>query len=192
MKEKQIEEKEDVNKKEIDNNIKEEYLSNSDSLHIKFIQDLAENSYSKLWNDNTFIVFKSYNNIIYVLYSNENQSIIILDLVNNQIINEIKNAHNGSYITHFRHYFDNLNKRDLVISLSKDNNTLKLWNINNCECLLNIKINEVRFLNSACFLNDNNEIFILACSHKFYENKKNFIKIFDLNGYNKKEIKNSD
>ena len=192
MKEKQLDEKIDENKNKIGKNIEKQDLSNPDSLSIEFIQNLANDSNNKFWNDNTFIVFKSYNEIIYVIYANRCKSIIALDLINNQIINEIKNAHNGFIITNFRHYFDKISKRDLVISLSKDNNNLKVWNINNFECILNmVKVYEQGCLSSACFLNDNN-IFILMCNYDSAKNEKTYIKLYDLNGKKKKKIKDSN
>jgi len=39
------------------------------------------------------------------------------------------------YITNLRHYLNNINKRDLIISISAQSNNIKLWNLNNYECL---------------------------------------------------------
>ena len=69
---------------------------------------------------------------------------------------EIKNAHN-KVIANFRYHLDNKNKRDLIISISPEDNNIKLWNINNLECLLNLSnIYEEGLINSACFLEDYN------------------------------------
>ena len=109
--------------------------------------------------DNIFSVFNSINNILYLIYSKENKSIIIFDIINKVKICEIKNAHNKA-ITNFRHYLDKKNKRDLVMSISFDENNIKLWNINNLECLLNLQnIYDTGYLNSSCFLEDNNNIY---------------------------------
>ena len=43
-------------------------------------------------------------------------------------INEIKNAHNRN-ITSYNYILDNINKRDLVLSVSENDNNIKLWNI---------------------------------------------------------------
>ena len=79
-----------------------------------------------------------------------------------QKITEIKNAHNN-VTTNFRHYLDVINKRDLILSISAYENNIKLWNINNFECLLNLQnINKGGCLYSACFLNDNNQNYIIT------------------------------
>jgi len=63
---------------------------------------------------------------------------------------------------------DNINKRDLLIS-PIDNN-IKLWNIKNWNWLLNIKnINIAGTLDSACFLNNNNQIYILSSNNNWNE-----------------------
>ena len=88
--------------------------------------------------DNTFTVFKSnFDNIIYLIYANENKSIISYNLIERKKINELANAHNNN-ITNFRYYLDKEKKRDLLISISSDDRNLKLWNINNLECLIYI------------------------------------------------------
>ena len=66
------------------------------------------------------------------------------------------------YITNFRYYLDSINKRDLILSISGEDNNLKLWNIN-FECLLNIKnINKMGYLISSTFLNHNNDIYLIT------------------------------
>ena len=52
---------------------------------------------------------------------------------------QLKNAYNEE-ITNLRHYLDKINNRDLVSSISDDDTSLNLQNINNWECLLNLKI----------------------------------------------------
>ena len=101
-------------------------------------KDSYKHSYFFAELNNTFIIFKSINGIFYLTYSKIN-SIINYDILNYKIISEIKNAHN-SKITNFRYYSDRINKRDLVLSISKDDNILKLWNVTNFECILNIKM----------------------------------------------------
>lgn len=135
--------------------------------------------------DNTFTVFKSnFDNIIYLIYANENKSIISYNLIERKKINELANAHNNN-ITNFRYYLDKEKKRDLLISISSDDRNLKLWNINNLECLTDLKnVYDEGSLYSGCFLNVNNEIYIATCSSNFYQP----IKVFDLNGKMIKEI----
>ena len=112
-------------------------LFNSNPKDIEFSNDLIEDSYSDYTLDNTFCVFKSFNKIYYLIYANEKNSIISYDIVNNKIINIIKKAHEN-YITNIRYYLDSINNRDLMISISADDNNLKLWNILNFDCLVNL------------------------------------------------------
>ena len=129
--------------------------------------------------DNTFTIFKSnFVNIIYLIYANKNKSIISYNLIERKKINEIVNAHENN-ITNFRYYLDIEQKRDLLISISSDDRNLKLWNINNLECLIDLKnIYDIGSLYSGCFLNINNELYIATCG----SNISQPIKIFDFKG----------
>ena len=165
------------------------YVNYSNPEDIQFFKDITEDSFNTLGINNTFIVFKSINDydILYLIYSNENNSIISYNLIENKKLNIIKNAHNKN-VTNFRHYLDKNHNRDLIISISKDDNNIKLWNINKCECLLNIKnINKGGELYSACFLKDNNQIFIIASNKSFGQSDP--IKVYDIRG---NKIKNID
>ena len=149
------------------------------------IINLTEDSYAHSEScldrlDNTFITFKSIDGIYYIIYANINKSIISYDLIDNKKINEIKKAHNN-YITNFRYYFDEFNKRDLMISISNKDSNVKIWNINNWSCINDIKnVYNSNILLSACFLNDINEIFIATSSYS-----ESIIKVFALNGTKK-------
>ena len=146
-------------------------------------------SFTPCFLENSFTTFKSINNIFYLIFSNKNKSIISYDIIDNKKINEIKNAHK-MYITNFRYYYDKINKRDLILSVSAYNNNIKLWNINNLECLLDLKnINKTGFLNSASFLNEDNKIYLITSN--FYYNSSEHIKIFNLNGDLIKRINDS-
>jgi len=118
--------------------ITEEKIPKKDVENIQYIGDLTKESYSYFYLDNTFTVFNSIDNILYLIYGTINKSIIACNLLENKKVIEIKNAHK-ELITNFRYYLDKKNKRDLVISLSYDNN-IKLWNINNWECLSDIEV----------------------------------------------------
>ena len=172
------------------NNINDKnIIFNSNPKDIHFYKDLIEDSYSDYTLDNTFCIFKSINNIFLLIYSNEKKSIISYDIINDKKINEIKKAHD-KYITNFRYYLDEINNRDLFISISADDNNIKLWNINNFECILNIKeIYKTGNLYSACFLNYKNQIYITTSNCGWSAEK---IKIFDLKGNITKEINNSN
>ena len=164
---------------------------NTNQLNIDFGMGLIKDSYTNDTGvDNVFIVFKAINEILYIIYANYKLSIIIFNFIYTKKINEIKNAHNY-YINNFRHYFDKSNKRDLVLSISSFDNNIKLWNINNIDCLLNI---ENAYKNgdiySACFLFTNKQLYIVSCND-YYPDKPGPIQIFDLEGKMTTEIKNS-
>ena len=188
-------EKENINSINIknikdDKNIEKIQLNKSD-LNLVFYKDLSQDSFVDDFfssiND-TFTIFNSFNNILYLVYANIEKSIISYDLKNFQKICEIKNAHN-KYITNFKHIFEKKKKRDIIMSVSAIDNNLKLWNINNWECFLEIKnVNKIGALFSASFLLEKNDILILTSNYNFFK-KKEPIKIFNLNAENIFEIK---
>ena len=144
-----------------------------------------------LINNNTFVVFKSINDILCLIYSNDFRSIISYNLIDNKIINVIKNAHE-EYIINFRYYSDKNNKRDLILSIDGCND-IKIWDIFNCECILSIfEVYTKGRLFSACFLNDNNQIYILTSKGIFGDESLEPIKVFNLNGNKIKEINDSN
>jgi WD40 repeat protein len=91
----------------------------------------------------------------------------------------------------FKHYLDKNNKRDLVLSIFCVSDNIKLWDVKNWECILNLKnINNSPYLGCACFLNDNNVDYIIT-SCRNNKNESRPIKVFDFNGNKIKEIKDS-
>ena len=173
-------------------NFEKNHEDNINPKKINFSYDIVKNAfvYKYFYLDNTFTIFISVNDIIILIYTNKDKSIITFNLNDFKILNEIKKAHNA-YITNFRHYLDKNNNRDLVISISKENNNIKLWDINNFKCLINFEnINKYGELYSACFLNDNNQIYIITSNFNNYGCES--IKIFNLNKKKIKEIKDSN
>ena len=160
---------------------------------IKFIRDIADNSFTDTINkinykilENIFIVFISIDDIIYLIYSNKSNSIIFYNLIDFKKMGEIRSAHNND-ITNFRHILDTKNEMDLIISISGFDRNIKLWNLNNCSCLANIeKAHKIGFIRSACFLNVNNNIFILSSS---YSNGYEPVILFNLKGEKVKSMK---
>ena len=139
----------------------------------------------------TFLIFESINNILYLVYSNKNKSIIIFDLIKEYKIKEIKNCHDEE-ITNFSHFLNKEDKQDLFISISANDNNLKLWNFNNFECILNLKnVNKNGFLDCACFFNDDNKNYIITCNHN-KTGPSEPIKLFDFKGEKIQEIKKSN
>ena len=60
---------------------------------MKFINNLSINAFCDIELDNTFSVFTSIDNILYLIYTNEIKSNTSYDLINNRKISEIKNAY---------------------------------------------------------------------------------------------------
>ena len=150
------------------NSLKENYFDSNPNNFI-FLKNLVEDSYSDIHLDNAFIIFKSINEILYLIYSNNKKSIILYNLLNNQKISEIKNSHKD-FILSFRHYFDRINNIDLIMSISSNDNNIRLWKISNLECILNLtKINNFGRLEAACFLYFKNKNYILT-SNCNYQN----------------------
>ena len=139
---------------------------------------------------NTFTVFNSIKNILNLIYSNRNKSIICYDLNAQKIIKEIK-TYNKNYITCIRHFLDEKNKRDIIMSISSDDNNIKLYNNDNGELILNLnKVYNKGYLFSACFLKENNDTFIVTCNLEWNNNLEP-IKIYDFNGNKIKDINDS-
>ena len=163
--------------------------------NIQILDGLFRGPFAEDEIDNTFEIFYSYDKILCLVYSTEKKSIIAHNLLIYKRMFEIKNAHEN-YITNFRHYLDESNKRNLIISISGHDNNLKVWNFSNWECLINIQnVNKRGDLDSACILKDDDNLYIVTSNN--YENededeKSEPIKIFDFNGNKVKEIEYSD
>ena len=159
--------------------------------NLKLYSEITKNSYGCFDLDNTFTAFKSISEYLFLVYSTKSKSLICYDLLRFQIIIEIKHAHN-IYITNVRHFLDEKNNRDLIISISDRDNNLKLWNVNNWECIIEISnVNNNGFLCSACLLNEKDNIYIISSNcNMFGETEK--IKVFDLEKNIIKEINDSD
>ena len=155
--------------------------------NINYSIDIVDDSYIFFGYDNSIITF-NHENEYYLIYS-DGHSIITYNLNDCKKICEIRDAHD-SYISNFRYYYDSNNKRDLILSMSDDNN-FKLWNFFTMECLLYVSnIYKEGHLTSACILNYNNELYIIT-SNKSFDLVNKPLLVFDLNGNKVKEIKDS-
>ena len=147
-------------------------------------------SFAQYEVNNTFLLFEpSFDNLIYIVFSNSQKDIICYDFTKNKIVNQIKKAHKD-YITSFRYFLDIKNNRDLILSVSADEKNIKVWNINNLECLLELKeIYSKGQVYSACFLKDKDDIFIVTSHHtSFSIVSVEAIKVYDLKGNKIKEL----
>ena len=61
---------------------------------IRLIKTITKDSYCSNWIDNIFAVFKSINNILYLIYTSEENDIISYNLLVKKKILKIKKAHN--------------------------------------------------------------------------------------------------
>ena len=173
----------------MNNNDNINLTDNNDPKNKSLFMSLKIGSYSYKSIDNTFCFFKSINNIICLVFANDKNSILSFNLLRNEKINEIKNAHD-CLISNFRYYLEENKKRDLIISISCDDNNIKLWDAINWMCIANIlNANQDGLLLSACLLiNDNNSYIISSnCNYDGGES----IKVFDFIGNKIKDINES-
>ena len=170
-------------------NVLKTYYNHENPKDVHIISDLTKEAYSDDISDNTFTVFKSTQDIFYLIYSNKKKSIICHNIIEQKKVIEIKNCHN-EYITNFRYYFDEKNIRDLIISISYSDKNVKLWNVANWQCLTSISnMYNNGYLYSACFLPVYN--YILTSNSNLYGDCGP-IKSFDFSGNEIKEIEGSN
>ena len=166
-----------------------ELINYSNPENISFSNIITKDSYTGFLINNIFSVFKSIDNILLVIYTNINKTIFSYNLINNQILNKIKNAHEDC-ITSIRNYIDSINRRDLILSISRDNN-IKIWDIN-FNCLVNLtNINKQGGIYSGTILNYNNQNYIISSNENRF-GECDPIKIFDFKGNKINEINNSN
>ena len=80
---------------------------------------------------------------------------------------------------------------DLIMSVSKSDNNIKIWNLTNNICVLNLtKINKDGILNSACFLNYENNNYIITSNRNWVDPSP--LKIYNLKGEKIKQISKSN
>ena len=178
-------------RKKLNNLIKEKKIKENKDM--KTINNMIINSYAEDELDNTFEIVNSINKIIYLIYATENLSIISYNLISHKKMIEIKNAHKTA-ITNFRGYLDKIYLRDLILSISGHDNNVKVWNLENWECLISIeKVNKNGDLDSSCILREKRFLYIVTCNDNDKEEDDEDdgsepIKLFDFNGNKIKEI----
>ena len=120
------------------NNINEKQTNLNDPRNIKAYLKLTDDSHSFFSFNNTFCVFNSIDNILYLVYSNK-LSIISYNLIEQKKMLEIKGASTDNYfITNLIHHLDIENQRDLLMSITSWGSNIKIWNVDNWECLCSI------------------------------------------------------
>ena len=158
---------------------------------IKLLKKVVnDNNYTDNGLVNTFAVFKSINDLFFLIYSNEENYLVCYDLINFKSIEQIKNAHEKK-ITNINHCLDKNNHRDIIMSISSDDKNLKLWDASDWQCIIDIKnVNQNGMLFSGTFLEDKNQNLIIT-SNLYWDNNPEPIKLFDFNANKIKEIENS-
>ena len=105
------------------------------------------------------------------------------------MISGIKEPHK-EYITNFSHYCDKDLKIDLIMSASRTDNNIKIWNFtNNTHALNLININKSGILNSSCFFNFDNKNYILTSNRNWVDPEP--LKVFNLKGEKIIQIRDS-
>ena len=148
---------------------------------LSFLFQVTTDSFTQYFH-NTFIVFNSINDILYLVYSNFKNNIICVNLKNNEKICEIIN---DSLISNYNHYLDEKNKRDLLMTISSQNKEIKIWDMKNIECIF--KHNIEGSICSGNFLNDNDNLYLVVNISNF-ENNEGEISIYDFHQNKIKKI----
>lgn len=77
------------------------------------------------------------------------------------------------------------------MSISRNENSIKVWNVNNWDILVNIQnINQVGFIYSACIFKENDNNFIITSNRNMTGNPE-AIKIYNFEGKKIKDINDS-
>ena len=144
-----------------------------------FCKNITDKATWRFWGDNNFIIFDSIYKEKYLVYGTKNYTIHFYDLNLENVTKRIKKAHDYE-ITNFRHIFDKNYIRDLLLTISDQIKNIKIWDVKNADCLVNIrKAYDEGFLFSACFLIDQiHKInYIISINYD-----KEFLKIYDFEG----------
>ena len=144
---------------------------------------------------NTFLVFNSVNNNrLYLVFTTRDKYIKILDIVDKILVLEIRNiTEDIKQITNFRHFYDEYNKRDLVMFIVGIKNCIKILDTYNWDCILTIKdIYKEGNIYSSLLINDNinHNIYIITSNCTLFKDSQP-LKIYDLKGNFIKEIPDS-
>ena len=152
--------------------------------NIKFEKTLINNvcHEQESYSQNVFIIFKSFNEVYYIIYINESSSIVSYDLFSNIKICEVKNKFLET-ISILNHYTDYYNKRDLIMTIQEIQRNLKIWNFSDFSLIYEFKkVYKRGSLHAGCFLNDDQHIYILTGNRRFNGTRFSPIKLYDLNG----------
>ena len=147
-------------------------------INLKIHKTVTQSSYIPYSIDNTFTAFTSLKDELFLVYATKMKSIECFDLIKNKFHKAILNAHNGQILT-IRHYCPKMMNKDLILSGSNEDYSVKIWDLETWSSICNInKIYQKGNMYSVCILFDEyqNESYIYTSSDI------DFIKIYDFNG----------
>ena len=157
--------------------------TNENTFNLKYLFKITFDSDFNDLDIDLYEIFKSINDITYIVYLNYKQSLVCYDLYHGKYICEIKVKYNER-ILNIKHLLDTNCKRDLLIT--NGYSIIRVWDIYNMECIF--KLNELRTIKASNFLVIDKNIYIMYSYKDFlYE-----IKIIDLDGHEIKKINDSE
>ena len=148
-------------------------------INLKIFKTLSQSSFTKYSLDNTFDAFTTISGELLLVYSTKFKSIECFDIVRAKYIKTVLNAHN-SLIIIIKHYCPNYLNKDLILSSSNNPDyTIKIWDIENWTCIINItKIYEKGNMLATCLHFDEYQ----KESYIFTSSDCGHIKIWDKDG----------
>ena len=174
--------------KELNNKIPKEEIKAKNIPKMVFVKNLTKKATCKYLGDNNFAIFKTIKDELFLAYATQYLSIHFYDLELDKITKRISNAHEYE-ITNFRYTFDKIKNRDLLLTICNSVKSLKVWDVENENCILNItQIYNSGDLYSSCFLMDeiHSKNYIISVN-----SEKENLKIFDFSGKKLNEINNA-
>ena len=172
------------------------YFNNLIPDYISTPKNLTYDAFTYYNYANSFLIFNSVvNDRLYLVYTTQDKSIKVYDVLDEvQILEILDSTEDNKQITNFRHFYDEFNKRDLIISIVGIKNNIKVWDALDWECIANIKdIYREGNIYSAILLNNfkDDNIFIITSNCTLFKNSQP-LKIYDLKGNFIKEIPDSN
>ena len=136
--------------------------------------------------DNSFLIYHSImNNRLYIVYTTQDKSIIVYDVLDEVQVLEIKNTtEDNKQITNFRYFYDTNNKRDLIMSVIGIKNCVKIWDASNWECIISIhNIYREGNIYSSLILNEDStkNLYIVTSNCTLFKDSQP-LRVYDLNG----------
>lgn len=163
---------------------------------INFPKNLTYDAFTYYNYTNTFLIFNSINNNkLFLVFTTQEKNVKIYDIIDKKLVLEIRNStEDNKQITNFRHFYDEYNKRDLIMFIIGIKNCIKIWDAYNWECILELKnIYKEGNIYSSLILNDNikNDLYIITSNCTLFKDSQP-LKIYDLKGNFIKDIPDSN